>query len=329
MSAQEQATTTKNTKKTHADPCVSLIVAAYNAQDTIERALRSALEDPAVAEIIVVDDCSADKTTDIVRSVADTDKRIKLIAQQINTGPAAARNAALSVCQNEWVGVLDADDFLDGHRISALLNYADGYDMIADDMYQVEEADISGPRETLLHPPLLEPKRVDLYDFVISNVTKPGRERGELGFIKPLIRTSFIQQHKLRYKEHMRLGEDYDLYVRLLALGARLILCPAQGYVSVKRPNSLSGQHSKEDLKALRDCNNDILKTMQITPKERKALRAHYRSVNCRYQWRCLIDGVKDKDIATCVKTFLRPYPVPFYLCGKLWEQVKIRVLKI
>ena len=208
-----------------------------------------------------------------------------------------------------------------------MLTLGKGYDIIADDMYQVSEDDIDGERQNLLQPPLIESQKISLLDFVYSNVTKSGRTRAELGFIKPLIKMSIINDYKLRYQEHMRLGEDYELYTRLLANGAQMILLPAQGYVSVRRENSLSGQHSIQDLKHLRDCNSAILEDLELEPQARKALYAHYKSIDCRYQWRVLIEAVKDRDIKACVGCFFRPWPVPFYLVGQLLEQLIVRSL--
>lgn len=74
-----------------------------------------------------------------------------------------------------------------------------------------------------------------------------------MGFIKPLMRRSLLDKNGITYQEVMRLGEDYELYTRALAHGARLVVAPAQGYISV-RAGSLSARHSENDLMHLRDC---------------------------------------------------------------------------
>lgn len=302
---------------------VSIIIAAYNAAETIERAINSALPDPSITEIIVVDDASTDNTVEIVKTLCAQQNRLKIFTQDHNQGPSAARNKALEECTSTWISILDADDFLLENRTSKLLNFTENYDLITDDMFQVTEENIKKPKETLLRPPLINETNISLAEFVESNITKGKRTRSELGFIKPLIRRSKLQEHKITYQEHMRLGEDYELYVRLLAHGAKMKIVPAQGYVSVRRENSLSGLHSIDDLRNLRDCNIRIIKDIALlSPKEKKIIKRHYISIDCRYQWRCLIEAVKQRHIKGCIKTFLRPYPVPFYLSGKLWEQL-------
>jgi len=306
-------------------PDVCVIIAAYNAQATIARAIQSALNQPEAAEVIVVDDASTDDTVHIARAVFDSRGRLKVLVQPRNCGPSAARNRAIRESTSPWIAILDADDFFLPGRIKGLLTFSDNADLIADDMWQVAENAVEGPRKSLLGTPLMEPRTIRFAEFVLSNVTRRGRNRGELGFIKPLMRRQLLADHNIIYQEHMRLGEDFELYARALALGARLILIPAQGYISVVRPNSLSGQHSETDLMHLRDCDNILESSVPLSKTDKKVLRQHYKSVDCRLQWRLLIIAFKNKDISGAMSTFLRPWPVPLYLFEQLLLQVYLR----
>ena len=297
---------------------VCIIIAAYNAESTIARAVQSALAQSEISEVIVVDDASTDNTVAIAKSAADGSGRLKVLIQIKNSGPSAARNRALNAATSDWIGILDADDFFLPGRIKTLLAYSDAADFIADDMWQVPEIAIDGPRKNLLGHAYPQPQIISFSQFVISNVTRAGRERAELGFLKPLMRHAFLDAHKLSYQEHMHLGEDFELYARALALKARFILIPTQGYVSVIRSNSLSGKHSETDLLHLRDCDDDLSRNFSLSKSEQYALRQHYLSIDCRLQWRLLITAVKTKNLAAAIATFLRPYPVPFYLIKQL-----------
>src|ERR1700722_8578467 len=93
-------------------PVVSVIIAAYNCRATIGRAIESACNQTLRdIEIIVADDASTDGTYDLVKSLADADKRIKLMKLPQNGGPAVARNTAINAALGEWIAVLDADDW--------------------------------------------------------------------------------------------------------------------------------------------------------------------------------------------------------------------------
>jgi glycosyltransferase involved in cell wall biosynthesis len=88
---------------------VSVVIPAYNAADTIGRALDSvAAQTVPPDEVIVVDDGSTDGTAALV--AARTDLPIRLIASPGRSGAAAARNLGIAAARGEFVAFLDADD---------------------------------------------------------------------------------------------------------------------------------------------------------------------------------------------------------------------------
>jgi len=101
---------------------VCVIIAAYNAQKTIARAITSALAQAEATEILVVDDASCDNTVTEAEGADDDTGRLKIIVQPRNSGPAAARNRAISESTAAWLTVLDADDFFLPGRIKGLLS---------------------------------------------------------------------------------------------------------------------------------------------------------------------------------------------------------------
>lgn len=86
----------------------SIIIPAYNAGSTIRRAIDSALRQPE-AEVIVVNDCSTDKTGDIAQSYHSVRYGW---TDPVNLGPGIARNIGLEMAQGDWIIFLDADDEL-------------------------------------------------------------------------------------------------------------------------------------------------------------------------------------------------------------------------
>jgi glycosyltransferase involved in cell wall biosynthesis len=88
---------------------VSVVIPAYNAADTIGRALDSvAAQTAPPAEVIVVDDGSTDGTAAVV--AARTDLPIRLLASPGRGGAAAARNLGIAAARGEFIAFLDADD---------------------------------------------------------------------------------------------------------------------------------------------------------------------------------------------------------------------------
>ncbi len=91
---------------------VSVIIPAYQAELTIRRCVRSALDiGSALREVIVVDDGSTDATASIVREMESLDSRVSCISQE-NRGRASARNAGFAASRGDWIMFLDADDCL-------------------------------------------------------------------------------------------------------------------------------------------------------------------------------------------------------------------------
>ncbi len=89
-------------------PIVSAVIPAYNAAETIERALDSVYAQTYdnIIEVIVVDDGSEDNTAEIV---CEKYPDVKLI-QQENAGNAGARNTGVAAATGEYLAFLDADD---------------------------------------------------------------------------------------------------------------------------------------------------------------------------------------------------------------------------
>ncbi|WP_395645019.1 glycosyltransferase family 2 protein [Terricaulis sp.] len=299
----------------------AVLIAAYNAAATLDRAIASALAQPETAEVCVVDDCSRDATAEIAEAWRARDARVIVVNQRFNAGPAAARNAAIEATTAPWLTILDADDFLLPGRLTTLQAHG-AADFVADRLIRVPEG-APAPAFTIVNEPAHE---LSFEAFVLGNT---GGVRGplDLGFIKPLFSRAFVAQHRLRYREEMRLGEDYEFYARALALGARFLVTAPAGYVSVEREGSLSKAHSEADLRHLRDC-DDALRTIRpLAPQERRALDRHWRHVDCRLQWRRLISAVKARDTRAALSAFHTPAS-SVYLAARLAEQAWRRSLR-
>lgn len=90
---------------------VSIITPAYNGETFIAETIRSVQAQTYESwEMIIADDCSADRTADIVTAMAAEDPRIRYVCLEQNGGPAAARNAAMEHAEGEYMAFLDSDD---------------------------------------------------------------------------------------------------------------------------------------------------------------------------------------------------------------------------
>lgn len=89
---------------------ISVIIPAFNCQDTLANAVKSVIgADFSSYEIIIIDDGSQDGTPAVISSLKEKYEAVKSIRTQ-NGGPAKARNAGLNAAKGEYIMFLDSDD---------------------------------------------------------------------------------------------------------------------------------------------------------------------------------------------------------------------------
>ena len=312
-----------------ASPSICVIIAAANAEGTIARAVRTALQQEFVSEVIVVDDASRDNTAGMAAKMDDGSGRLSVITVPVNAGPAAARNAAIKRSTAEFFSILDADDYLLPERMAHLMRSGDlNWDFLADDIIIVPEL-LDGDTFSLTRhdKPQQAPIEIDLETFVRGNITLPGRHRQELGFLKPIIRRSFLTRNGLQYDDRLRLGEDYALYVTALMAGARFRIVSACGYIAVERGNSISSRHSTRDLRNIVEFDKEVLKSQaKLSPSERAAVRAHLRAVTRNSDHRYILDRKREAGSLNAIASLLHvPSSVPHIAI----ETVRIRLRRL
>jgi glycosyltransferase involved in cell wall biosynthesis len=88
------------------DVSVSAVIPAYNAELSISGAIESIIaQTHEIAEIIVVDDGSTDRTAEVAAGLPRT-----RVIRRPNGGPGAARNTGIHAASGEWIAFLDSDD---------------------------------------------------------------------------------------------------------------------------------------------------------------------------------------------------------------------------
>ena len=90
---------------------ISVLTPAYNAEKYIEEAIESILNQTFTDfEFIIIDDCSTDKTWEIIQKYKEKDKRIVAIKNEKNLGIAGNRNRLKKLAKGKYVVWQDADD---------------------------------------------------------------------------------------------------------------------------------------------------------------------------------------------------------------------------
>ena len=105
---------------------VSIIVPVYNVEAYLEECLDSICKQSySNIEIICVEDCSTDRSKDVLKRLALADDRIKCIFNDKNSGLSVCRNVGVENATGEFVLFVDSDDLLDRKAVEVLLANAD------------------------------------------------------------------------------------------------------------------------------------------------------------------------------------------------------------
>lgn len=314
-------------KRLPLDPQVTVVIAAWNAQDSILRAIDTALAQDVPVEVVVVDDASDDDTFMRAKARADKEPRLTVLGQSVNQGPSAARNRAISVSSAPWITVLDSDDWMEAGRLNTLLALASKHkaDFVADDLWKLEEGAPPSERRAMLGGDRAL-QHLTAAEFIASNLSSRHGGRREMGFLKPLMSRDFLQRQGLSYDPDIRLGEDYVLYAKALIGGAHFLLTGPAGYVATVRPGSLSGNHPTQAHAALIAADRALLQRRDLDSETRRMIRAHIMEQRKKWAWRKLIDAVREADVLKALQCFWAPPPVSFDLMRRLTREVLLRV---
>jgi GT2 family glycosyltransferase len=246
-------------------PTFAIVIAAYQAAETIGAAVASALAQTAPAdEVIVVDDGSTD---DIAGALIPYRDRITLIRKK-NGGGASARNTGLREASADFVAVLDADDTYDPRRLEALAELAaerPDLDIITTDAYFVVNGERVGRFNRDNPFDVLDQRRAILWSCFIGGWPAIRRLRAlECG----------------GFDEALRIAYDWDCWLRLIFAGAKAGLVDEPLLDYHVRADSLSANRAKS-LRERVTLLEKAVRNPQVQPDERRAaadaLRHHRR----------------------------------------------------
>ena len=86
---------------------ISIIMAAYNAEKTIELAIESVLNQTySNFELLVINDCSKDRTAKLVEAFSAKDNRVRLISNEKNCGVSFTRKHGLEEAKGAWLSLI-------------------------------------------------------------------------------------------------------------------------------------------------------------------------------------------------------------------------------
>ena len=106
---------------------VSIIMPSYNTAEYISSAINSVVSQSYPNwELIIVDDCSTDKTENIISQYLP-EKRIRYLKNDRNVGAAETRNRALREAKGKWIAFLDSDDMWHSEKLMKQIHFMEDH----------------------------------------------------------------------------------------------------------------------------------------------------------------------------------------------------------
>ncbi|MBY0413165.1 MAG: glycosyltransferase family 2 protein [Bdellovibrionales bacterium] len=196
---------------------ISILMGAYNCEHTLAKAIESIINQTYQNwEFIVCDDASRDNTWDIIQRYAKLDPRIIPIQNEKNKGLAATLNECSKYAVGEYIGRQDADDTSVPDRLEKQMNYLLAHpeiDVLSSNAHLCDEnGNIWGER------------------ISSQNIKKTDWARGsQIIHACVVMKTSILNKANGYDAKALRV-EDYDLWMRIIAMGGKIANLPEKLY---------------------------------------------------------------------------------------------------
>jgi glycosyltransferase involved in cell wall biosynthesis len=183
---------------------VSVLMPVYNGEPFLSDAIESILNQSySEFELIVIDDCSTDKTSEILGGFAQTDQRIQVFRNSSNLGLTKSLNLGLSRCGGEFIARHDADDLSEPERFECQLAFFKDH----------PDHGLVGTAVT----------RIDSHGNIIDQpivIKEVNAVRVLTKGVNPFIHGSIMMRKSIvdmvnGYRSEFRYAQDYDLWLRI------------------------------------------------------------------------------------------------------------------
>lgn len=202
-------------------PLVSVLMPCYNVEKYVEESMNSILNQTYTnLEIIAINDCSQDRTGEILQRMAQKDKRIKVIDNEQNLRLIKTLNKGISLCNGEYIARMDSDDIALPARIEkevAFLKKNKDHDIVSTLFYAFRSENPS--KRDFHHSPLYD-RELRAYMLFKSGICHPAC----------MIRKRIFTELGLKFETEYLHVEDYALWseaiykTKLANIGEPLLL---------------------------------------------------------------------------------------------------------
>lgn len=164
MQTQAYATEARNASQPPAEiDLVSIITPLYNAERTIAETIASVQQQSWTTwEMLIVDDCSTDRSAALVQAMAQADPRIRYSCLAVNSGAAAARNEGLRLAAGRFIAFIDSDDLWLPEKLTQQIAFMQTNQAA----FSFTEYSMFNDSGTVLKDRVASPRRIDFFGLV-------------------------------------------------------------------------------------------------------------------------------------------------------------------
>lgn len=202
-------------------PLVSVLIPCYNVEAYVEESVLSILNQTySNLEIIAINDCSTDRTGELLQKLADQDSRMKVFTNEVNLKLIKTLNKGVGFCNGEYIARMDADDIALPTRIEKEVDFLEqhkDHDIVSTQFYAFRSNNPG--KKDLNHSPLHD-NELRAYMLFRSGICHPA----------VMIRKRVFTELGLSFEADYLHVEDYALWsealykTKLANLGEALLL---------------------------------------------------------------------------------------------------------
>ena len=216
---------------------ISIIIPVYNVEQYVGRCLESVMTQvyiDADIECIVIDDCTPDRSMEIVRQLIEDyhgSIRFEVLAHDVNRGLSAARNTGIHHAKGDYVFFVDSDDYLKPDSIQYFLEIQSRYPEVDMLMGNVENRKSGGLMINNIQEPWLIADPDEFFSRMLHHQIY-------IYAWNKLIKRQLLLMHQILFEEGI-LYEDQCWSYQLFSMISSVILLPRVTYVYENNQNSI------------------------------------------------------------------------------------------
>lgn len=247
---------------------VSIIMPVYNKEKYVARAIESVLHQTFQDwEMIIIDDGSTDRSLEICKQYTDT--RIH-VTHTNNAGVSHARNVGLDQAQGNFVTFLDGDDWLGESYLDNL--YQRDSDMVIGGLIKANQAG------QVVERILPEERGIVPLKKLTKSFYKEQLATGIFGFVSSkIIRKRVIDEHHLRFDEHIHLAEDLNFFLDIYSILDEIFFTDSSEYWYLQDTENSAIQMKDESI--------DFFQQMAIQKKIKGLIEQYWSFENVDDGW--------------------------------------------